>query len=73
MNKHAFDIWRLKVLMNYGGIYLNNDVYVVNPLYKYLKFELTVSWPDRNNFLGFHVLIAHKNARFLRSLLESFR
>ena len=30
--------------MNYGGIYLDNDVYVVDSLDEYRKYEMVVSW-----------------------------
>jgi mannosyltransferase OCH1-like enzyme len=67
------DIWRLQVLMNYGGIYLDNDCYVANSLNKYLKYEMTVSWDDENDGLGVQVLIAHRNARLLKAHFDSYR
>ena len=30
--------------MNYGGIFLDNDQYVVQSLKKYLHYEAVVSW-----------------------------
>ena len=70
LNHHRSDIWRLQLLMNYGGIYLDNDVYVVNSLHKYLKYEMTVSWPKKNDGLGVQTLIAHKNARLLKGIIK---
>ncbi len=32
--------------MNYGGIFLDNDVYVVKSLKQYLNYEIVVSWDD---------------------------
>ena len=52
--------------MNYGGVFLDNDVYVVNSLHKYRKYEMVVSWSDKNDGLGVQVLIAHRNARLLK-------
>lgn len=48
------DIWRLQLLMHYGGIFLDNDVYVIKSLKKYLKYEMVVSWdqPRKKNGLG---------------------
>ena len=66
LHHHRSDIWRLQVLMNYGGIYFDNDVYVVNSLHKYRKYEMVVSWSDKNDALGVQVLIAHRNARLLK-------
>ena len=64
--------------MNYGGIYLDNDVYVVNSLEKYRQYEMVVSW-DKNEKtnedegIGNMIFIAHKNSRFLRALSDSYR
>lgn len=41
---HKSDVLRLLILMNYGGIYLDNDVIIVNSFDKYRKFEMVVSW-----------------------------
>ena len=38
--------------MNYGGIYLDNDVYVVKKLDEYLKYEMTVSWDEPREIHG---------------------
>ena len=37
--------------MKYGGIYLDNDVYVVQNLDKYRKFEMVIGW-DNGKSLG---------------------
>lgn len=59
--------------MNFGGIYLDNDVYVVNSLDKYRIYEMTVSWDGDNEAIGNQVLIANRNARFLRAYFDSYR
>jgi hypothetical protein len=69
---HASDVTRIRILMQYGGIFLDNDSYVVKRLNKYLKFEMTLAW-DVNKFMGTQVLIAHPDARFLKLWLESYR
>lgn len=66
-------MWRLLVLMNYGGIFFDNDVYVVNSLDKYRKYELTVSWDGDNEGLGVQVLIANRNARLLKAHYDKYR
>ena len=58
---------------NIAGIYLDNDMYVVNSLHKYRKYEMTVSWPNELRSLGVQILIAHKNARFLKTHYDSYR
>ena len=56
INHHRSDTWRLQILMNYGGIFLDNDVYIIKPLNKYLKYEMTVSWDNDNHGLGKYYL-----------------
>lgn len=46
------DVLRLEVLMNFGGIYFDNDMFIVNSLKKYLNYEMVVSWDDPRETLG---------------------
>jgi len=69
---HGGDIARIRVMMKYGGIFLDNDVFVIQNLDKYRKFEMALNW-DEGQFLGTQVLIAHKDARFLSLWLNSYR
>ena len=69
---HAGDVTRIKILMEYGGIFLDNDSYLVKSLDKFRKFEMTLGW-DEGQSLGTQVLLAHKDARFLRLWLETYR
>lgn len=69
---HGSDIGRIRVLMKYGGIFLDNDVYVIRNLDKYRNFEFVINW-DEGQFMGTQVLLAHKDARFLREWLETYR
>ena len=61
------------ILMNYGGIYLDNDVFVINSLNKYRKYEYSVGWESYKEVLGTQVLIAHRNARLLRAHFDAYR
>jgi hypothetical protein len=38
--------------MNYGGIFLDNDVYVVQSLAEFLKYEMVVSWDEPHSVHG---------------------
>jgi hypothetical protein len=58
--------------MEYGGIFLDNDSYLVKSLDEFRKFEMTLGWPE-GEYLGTQVLVAHKDARFLRLWLETYR
>jgi hypothetical protein len=69
---HAGDIARIKLLMQYGGIFLDNDSYIVRSLDVFLKYEMTIGITDRD-YLGTQVLIAHKDARLLKLWLETYR
>lgn len=67
---HGSDIARIQIIMEYGGIYLDNDMYVIRSLDKYRKFEATVSW---RNVVGNQVIIANRNARILPLWLNTYR
>ncbi|PSN54197.1 hypothetical protein C0J52_03533 [Blattella germanica] len=69
---HAGDVTRIRILMKYGGIFLDNDAYVVQNLDKFRKFEMSIGWDD-NECFGTQVLVAHKKARFLKLWLESYK
>jgi hypothetical protein len=59
--------------MNYGGFYFDNDVYVIQSLQKYRKYEMTLEWEIPNVSIGSQVLIAHRNARLLKAHFDSYR
>jgi mannosyltransferase OCH1-like enzyme len=69
---HASDIIRYRLLSEYGGIYLDNDAFVIHNLNKYRKYEMTIEW-NPQQYLGNQVLIGHRDARFLRHCIETFR
>lgn len=71
-NYHASDITRLKMLMKYGGIVLDTDTYIVKSLNNFRTFEMTLNW-DEDQFMATQLLIAHKDARFLKLYLETYR
>ena len=69
---HAGDVHRIKVLMKYGGIFLDNDSYLVKSLDRFRRFEMAIGWDD-DQCLGSQVIVAHKDARFLQLWLESYK
>lgn len=69
---HGSDIARAKTMMKYGGIYLDNDVYVIRSLDVYRQFEMVLGWAQ-NDTMGTQVLIGHRNCRFLPLWLETYR
>lgn len=39
---------------------------------RYRKYEIAMNW-DEDQFLGNQIFVTHKNARFLKLYLESYR
>ena len=52
---HAGDVTRIRILMKYGGIILDNDSYVVRSLDSFRKFEIAIGW-DENQCIGTQVI-----------------
>ena len=72
LNWHASDVSRLRILQEFGGIYLDRDVYIVKSLDVFRKFEMTLN-RDKGRYLSSGIFIASKNARFLKMWIESYR
>jgi len=70
--QHSADVARIKLMMRYGGIFLDEDVFVVQNLNKFRHFELAVGWPEGQN-IGVQVLMGHKDARFLPLYLAQYQ
>ena len=74
---HGSDVARIRTMMKYGGIYLDNDVFVIQNLDKYRRFEISLEWQVDNqlntSIIGNQIVIAHKDARFLAHWLDSYR
>jgi len=70
--QHASDVARIKILMKFGGIYLDEDVYVVKNLNRFRHFECAIGWPKDQN-IGSQVILAHKDARFLKYWMQLYR
>ena len=68
---HAGDIVRIRILMMYGGIFLDNDTYLVRSLDCFRKYEMALGL-DEKDFIGTQTLVAHKDARFLKLWLETY-
>jgi hypothetical protein len=69
---HAGDIARIKILMKYGGIFLDNDAYLVRTVDCFRKYEMALG-RDENGYIGTQILLAHREARFLRLWLETYK
>lgn len=71
-NFHGADVARLLVMMKYGGIYLDNDSYIIRNMNDLRKYEMAIGWRVGKN-MGNQVFVAHKNARFLKLWLDTYR
>ncbi|CAG2107381.1 unnamed protein product, partial [Medioppia subpectinata] len=69
---HAADVTRIQALREFGGVYLDRDVYVIKSFSEFFKYEMTVDF-ETENVLCNQVLITHKNARFLSQYYETYR
>lgn len=71
-NLHSSDVLRLRILMEFGGIFINNDVVLIESLDKFRRFEMTVGRDD-NKYIGNQVLIANRKSRFLHLWYHSYK
>lgn len=69
---HGGDVARMLVLREFGGIYLDRDSYVVRRLDDLRRFEMSIGWRISRE-MGNQVVVAHKDARFLRLWYESYK
>ena len=53
------------MLRKYGGMYLDNDILVINRLDKYRRFEFVLGWPD-GEWIGNMMMIGQKDARLVK-------
>ena len=57
--------------MEFGGIYLDRDVYVVQSLDVFRKYQMTLNWGQNQSFET-SLMTANRNARFLKLWLDSY-
>ena len=70
---HKADTLRLLILMEYGGVYLDNDMLLIQSIDYYRRFEFALSWDSDADGIGNQLLIANKNARLLRAMYDGYR
>ncbi|KAJ3331848.1 hypothetical protein HDU76_002043 [Blyttiomyces sp. JEL0837] len=63
---HKADVLRLHVLMKYGGIYLDSDVFIYRSLDPLLHHEFVMAKEDFHGMANAFIL-AHSESKFLRS------
>jgi hypothetical protein len=60
-------------MLEFGGIYLDQDFYVTKCLDIFRKYELSFSWDSLSKKLSNGIFIAHKNSRFMKLYFDSYR
>lgn len=69
---HASDVTRYRIMHESGGIYIDNDVLITQPLNEFFKFEFTLSW-NEGEVIGSQILIGNRNSRFAKLAIETYR
>jgi hypothetical protein len=70
--KHISDILRLEILIHYGGVFLGENIILAESLEKFFNFEMTV-FSETNDSIDNNIIIANQNARFLKSIYDTYR
>uniref|UniRef100_A0A0K8TDW6 Uncharacterized protein n=3 Tax=Lygus hesperus TaxID=30085 RepID=A0A0K8TDW6_LYGHE len=63
---------KLRILQAYGGIYVDNDNYIVRSLESFRRYEMTVLMDGQKRIFD-HLIIANKNAKFLNEWLNIYK
>ena len=69
---HKGDVAKIEVLLEFGGIYLDYDVLVINSLDPFRQYDATLGKEKPPKFIA-GIIVAKKNSLFLKLLYESYR
>lgn len=69
---HALDVLRLKLVLQFGGLFLDQDTLLIKNINDLRGHEVSLGWPE-GQFIGTQFLLAKPNATFIRLWLESYR
>ncbi|ESN96353.1 hypothetical protein HELRODRAFT_189210 [Helobdella robusta] len=69
---HKGDVAKIEILMEYGGIYLDYDVLVVNSLNPLRRYDACLGKEKPPKLIA-GIIIAQKNSLFLKMLHESYK
>ena len=70
---HAADIVRIEILLKFGGIYLDNDMFVIRSFDRLRVYDFTVAWHKDEKSMGNMILIGSKDSQFLKMYYNSYR
>lgn len=69
--QHKADIFRLHILEEYGGIYLDTDQYILRSLDEFRNNECTMG-VAHDGAIGSALIIAARHSRFIKKWIESY-
>lgn len=69
---HISDIARLRILRKYGGIFLDNDAYLVRNVNHLRKKELSIGLLSGSGSIENTILVSHRDSQVLKMILTSF-
>ena len=69
---HANDVYKIRHALKHGGIFLDQDTFIVKNLDPLREHEVTLGWPE-DEYIGIQCILAKPNATFIRLWLESYR
>ncbi|XP_070533447.1 uncharacterized protein [Ptychodera flava] len=70
--EHQSDVARLQILMEYGGIYFDTDIFVLKSLEPLRYYDYVVG-RQTSDGLNNGIILASKDSEFLRVFYESYR
>ena len=72
--KHTTDLLKIEILIQFGGIFLENNIIIAGSMNRFLNYEMTVfSSQNSNDLIENDIFIANQNARFLKTLYDTYR
>ncbi|CAH1777911.1 unnamed protein product [Owenia fusiformis] len=70
---HRGDIAKLQILQEFGGIYMDYDVIMVNKMNQLRRYDMVIGLEKRPKKFNAGIILSHKDAIFLKLWYESYR
>lgn len=69
--QYAADVLRLQILIAHGGIYMDTDMLLLNPLHEHMSDKLVLSWENPGQTsISNALMMSPPNNKFLREWLD---
>ena len=69
---HANDVFKIRLAISKGGVFLDQDTFLVRNLSAFRGHEVTLGWPHGQN-IGIQLILAKPDAAFMRLWLASYK